>query len=78
MNVEPKNKTDFKCDELQEIVEGYFEVLRLSKSQIMIVNEEGKILQKPYNHLATLTAYMAGIKDIIVGNVLVCDIDKVK
>ncbi len=74
----PRNKRDFQCDELQEIVEGYFEILPLSRSQIMVVNEEGKIHGKPYNHLATLCAYMAGIKDVIVGNVLVCDIDMVR
>ena len=77
-NIEPRNKKDFQLDELQAIVEGYIEIVRLSKTQIMVVNEEGHLQQKPYNHLATLTAYMAGIKDIIVGNVLVCDIDKVK
>jgi hypothetical protein len=77
-DVVPRNKTDFQCDELQEIVGGYFEILPLSKSQIMVVNEEGKIHGKPYNHLATLCAYMAGIRDVIVGNVLVCDINMVK
>ena len=77
-NIKPKNKTDFQLDELQEIVEGYIEIVPLSKTQIMVVNEEGHMLKKPYNHLATLTAYMSGIRDIIVGNVLVCDSNKVK
>ena len=73
LNVEPKNKTDFQLEELQKIVEGYIEILPLSSTQIMVVNEEGKLNGMPYNHLATLTAYMAGIKDVIMGNVLVCD-----
>ena len=77
-NVEPKNKKDFQLDELQEIVEGYIEIVPLSSTQIMVVNEEGHIHKKPYNHLATLTAYLAGIREVIVGNVLVCDSDKVK
>ena len=77
-NIEPKNKTDFQLSELQEIVGGYIDILPLSKSQCMVVNEEGKVHGLPYNPLATTCAYIAGIKDIIVGDVLVCDIKKIK
>lgn len=78
INVEPKNKTDFELEELKEIVGGYIEIVSLSKTQCMVVNEEGKCERLPYNHLATLCVNMAGIKDVIVGNVLVCDKSKIK
>ena len=73
MNVEPKNGTDFQLDELQEIVGGYIEIVHLSNGQIMVVNEEGLIYDLPYNAEASSEAM-----DIIVGDVLVCDSDKVR
>ena len=78
LKAEPKNGTDFSLEELQQIVGGYIEVLYLSKSQIMVVNDEGKLLGLGLNHNATLAAQMAGIDDIIVGDVLVCDTEMVK
>lgn len=78
LKAEPKNGTDFLLEELQQIVGGYIEVLYLSKSQIMVVNEEGKLLGLGLNYNATLAAQMAGIDDIIVGDVLVCDTEMVK
>ena len=77
-NVEPRNYTDFQLDELKEYVGGYIEIIHLSSTQVMVVDEEGKIKNKPYNHNATLAVRMAGIKDVIVGDVLVCDISKIK
>ena len=76
--VSPRNKTDFQLDELQGIVEGYIEIVRLGRTRCMVVNEEGHILRKPYTHLATLVAYESGVMDVIVGNVLVCDINMIK
>lgn len=78
VDVVPRNKKDFQLDELQGIVGGFIEILYLSKTQIMVVNEEGKLDDLPYNHLATLACHMAGIRDVIVGNVLVCDTKMVK
>ena len=78
LKAEPKNGTDFSLEELQQIVGGYIEVLYLSKSQIMVVNDEGKLLGWGLNHNATLASQMAGIDDIIVGDVLVCDTEMVK
>ena len=78
VSVTPKNNTDFSVEELNEFVEGHFEFVRLSKSQLMVVNEEGKILGLPYNPWATMCCRMAGIKDVIVGNVLICNADQVR
>ena len=43
-NVEPSNGTDFSLEELKEFVGGYIEIVYLSKSQVMVVNEEGKLI----------------------------------
>lgn len=76
-NVEPSNGTDFSLEELR-IVGGHIELVRLSKSQVMVVNEEGKVYDLPQNENATMLVNIAGIRDVIVGNVLVCDINKIK
>lgn len=77
-NVEPSNGTDFSLDELRGFVGGHIELVRLSKSQVMVVNEEGKVDDLPQNENATMLVNIAGIRDVIVGNVLVCDINKIK
>ena len=77
-NVEPSNGEDFSLEELRRFVGGHIEIVRLSKSQVMVVNEEGKVNDLPYNQYATMLVNIAGIRDVIVGNVLVCDINKIK
>lgn len=44
----------------------------------MVVNEEGKIYNLPQNEKATMLVNIAGVRDVVVGNVLVCDINKIK
>ena len=78
INVKPKNGTDFSLDEAQKVVGGFIEVIHLSSTQLMIVNEEGKLRNLPYNYQASLIAYMARKADAIVGDVLVCDINQFK
>lgn len=77
-NVEPSNGEDFSLEELRRFVGGHIEIVRLSKSQVMVVNEEGKVNDLPENQYATMLVNIAGIRDVIVGNVLVCDINKIK
>lgn len=77
-NVEPSNGTDFSLEELRGFVGGYIEIIRLGENRLVIVNEEGKILGLPKNTFATKIIQSAGRQDIIVGNVLICDTDKVK
>lgn len=77
-NVEPSNGEDFSLEELRGFVGGNIEMVRLSKSQVMVVNEEGKVNDLPENQYATMLVNIAGIRDVIVGNVLVCDITKIK
>lgn len=69
----------FSLEEMQNIVGGYIELISL-KNGYMIVNEEGKIYNLPYNEYATDLAHKSrGIfpNDYIVGNVLVCSIDEI-
>lgn len=77
--VEPKNCTDYSLEELQAIVGGYIEVLPLNEDEIMVLNEEGKILGLDLNDNATELISEAGMwDDFIVGDVLVCKNDEVR
>lgn len=72
-NIQPKNGKDFKLEELQPVVEGYIEIVRLRDGRLMIVNEEGMLMKLPYNRIASQIAGQP-----IVGNVLVCDEGQIK
>lgn len=78
LKTEPKNGTDFSLEEMQKIVGGYIEILRLGSELIMVVNEEGKLNGLGFNAKATILARAAGYDDYIVGDVLVCPSDMVK
>jgi len=77
ISVQPKNGKDFSLQELKAIVGGYIEIIRMN-DKFMVVNEEGKLEQLPYNALAT-GFYWANVGryDYIVGDVLVCGIDEI-
>ena len=79
VEVTPQNGTDFQLEELQKIVGGYIEVLRLTDNEIMVANDEGKFCCT-YNHEATKIAkeYEAIYKcEYICGDVVVCIYDEV-
>ena len=83
IKVEPKNGTDFSLEELNEIVNGYIEIVwfRDGSDQIMVLNEEGKFEGLPYNHQATIIAQQGkaiSLTDNIVGDVLLCHKDLIK
>ena len=71
----PKNGTDFSAEELHEIVGGFFEIFRLSGApgKILVVDEEGRLKNKPINELASIF-----YGRVIVGDVLMCDRNEVK
>lgn len=75
--VRPKNCTDFQLEEMQKIVGGYIETLRIGGDRIMVVNEEGKLKDLEVNEEATHIARCNGYADIIVGDVLICDDDQI-
>lgn len=71
--VEPRNGSDFSLSEMQRIVGGFIEIVTLKDHQLMVVNEEGVILEMPYNAKASELYGQP-----IVGNVLVCDSNQIK
>lgn len=65
----------FSLIELQGVVGGFIEGVRLRGGFWMFVNEDGKRLALPYNDLATQLARTDGflpLDDYIVGDVVVC------
>lgn len=73
--VDPKNETDFKLEELYEMLEcDMIEVVPLKHDYIMIIDEEGKLKEKDFNSPATQVYHTAfpNIHDVIVGHALVC------
>ena len=75
-NVLPKNKTDFKLDELQTFVGGIIEIVKTKDGRTMVINEEGKINELPINQKAT-DIYLHGNFDFIVGDVVVCNSNEI-
>jgi hypothetical protein len=76
-NVQPKKGKHFELKELQEIVGGYIEnVWLVGGNDIMVINEEGKLNDLPYNELATKTANLRN--DYIVGDVIIINRNQIK
>jgi hypothetical protein len=74
IDVKPNNGTDFSLEELQEIVGGFIEIVSLMDNEIMLINEEGKLIDLPFNETATqMYQEVDGFYDYIAGDVLVCD-----
>ena len=77
--IEPENGTDFSLEEMRKIVGGNIEIVstRDGKKRI-VVNEDGKMKRLPFNSLATsLYTDMRMPHDLIVGDVLVCDVNQI-
>lgn len=72
VSILPKNGTDFKLEELQTMVGGYIEIVNMY-GHIMVVDEEGLLKHKPYNHVAS---EMSGRR--LVGDVVFCTPEMVK
>lgn len=61
---------------LQEFVGGFIECVPLSDCYLMIVNEEGKLNDLPFNATATgLYRLFTGVDDVIFGNALILKSD---
>lgn len=84
--VKPENGTSFSLEELQGFVGGYIQILNRLKradfnggvffkvrpdTHIMVINEEGKNDDLPFNSIAT-NIYEYGDDDPIVGDVVIC------
>jgi hypothetical protein len=54
--VTPAHGVSFTLEELRKLVGGSIELVALSTGDMMLINEEGKLLGLPYNPLATMLA----------------------
>ena len=74
----PKNGRLFELDELQGIVDGYIEIIRLNDGRMIIADEDGKSKCKAVNIPATnIMRRDHYTTDYIVGTAIVCDADMV-
>lgn len=72
----PKNGKTFELTEMQEIIGGYIEPIRLNDGRMIIVDEEGKSKNKAVNIPATnILRRDHFTTDYIVGTAIVCDAD---
>lgn len=73
LDIEPKNGRDFQLEELQAIVGGLIQIIEINDTEIMVINEEGKLENLPLNEQAT-AIYQKQVYegDVIVGDVLIC------
>ena len=74
----PKNGKTFELDELQGIVGGWIEIIRLKDGRIIVIDEDGKSKDKAVNIQATnIMRRDHYTTDYIVGTAIVCDDDMV-
>lgn len=74
----PKNGKTFGLTEMQEIIGGYIEPIRLNDGRMIIVDEDGKSKNKAVNIPATnILRRDHFTTDYIVGTAIVCDADMI-
>ena len=75
----PKNGKTFELTEMQEIIGGYVEPIRLNDGRMIIVDEDGKSKDKAVNIPATnILRRDHYTTDYIVGTAIVCDADMIE
>ena len=75
----PKNGKTFALTEMQEIIGGYVEPIRLNDGRMIIVDEDGKSKNKAVNIPATnILRRDHFTTDYIVGTAIVCDADMIE
>lgn len=80
VEVKPENGSDFSLEELQSFVDGYIEIAYLDSERVIVINEEGKIKNLPYNENATAeyNRVMRCRADYIAGDALICKHNQIK
>ena len=79
IEVSPKNDGEvFSLEELKGFVGGYIECVSLNDHQVLVLNEDGKLMNLPYNNIATEVYNIAfqPNRDVIVGDALLCELGK--
>ena len=75
----PKNGKTFTLTEMQEIIGGYVEPIRLNDGRMVIADEDGKSKDKAVNIPATnILRRDHYTTDYIVGTAIVCDADMIE
>ena len=75
---QPNNGSTFELKELQEVVGGYIEIVRLNDGRVIIVNEDGLSLNLPVNIETTnILRRDHSTTQYIVGTAIVCDADMI-
>lgn len=64
--IEPMPDKSPNWKDLQQAVGGYFEIVTLSPTHIMIVDEEGVIKNKPLNKEASILAGKRILGDVVI------------
>ena len=78
-DIKPQDGKRFSLGEAQRLVGGYVQVIQLSDSVIMLMDEEGKLKGKPVNESATAIAQLKKAiypNDCVVGDVVICRSDE--
>lgn len=72
--ITPAKGKKFKLEEAQKYVGGYVELLHLKKREMFICNEEGIILNLPYNANATkkLKEVFGPFAQQLYGDIILC------
>ena len=74
----PKNGKTFGKTEMYGIVEGYIDIIRLNDGRVIVVDSQGKALNKAVNIPATnILRRDHYTTDYIVGTAIVCDADMI-
>ena len=78
MEIEPENGSNFKLRELYKILNcELIELVATKDGRLIILDEEGKLQNKSINTKAT-KLYKYGEKDVIVGDVVICNNKQIK
>jgi hypothetical protein len=68
----PANGTDYTLAELKDVLDGGYIEIKQIGSKLMVLDEDGKGKNLPYNPKATALYLQFYVNDFIVGPVLVC------
>ena len=76
----PDHSGFYSIEELQDFVGGFIETVHLAhdKDHVLIVNEEGKLFNLPFNKDATIVAKLNDNPFEIVGDAFYCKKDRIE
>lgn len=69
---------ELQLEQMQKVVGGYIEIVRLKNGWLVVCNEEGKLIGLEENPVATLVCNINGFNDTIVGDVIICESKYIK